>query len=145
MVTQGALGSYLIFMIKVLATSEPADFKLKTHHTSGQTVYAQSGRESTSPHYLFLIPVSLIPPQLCLSLCDWVLRSQNTRSVDCIVKQGNEATPSTRSCISKRRFRAQPRGGNVCHGRALSGAWDGLRGQEFMALDAVGSLQSCKV
>ena len=45
----------------------------------------------------------------------------------------------------KTAFPCQAEGGNVRHGRALSGAWDGLRGQEFMAQGAVGSLPSCKV
>ena len=60
--------------------------------------------------------------------------------------QGNEATPlSPHKLHLKTAFPCRAEGGNVRHGRALSGAWDGLRGQEFMALDAVGSLQSCKV
>ena len=35
--------------------------------------------------------------------------------------------------------------GNGRRGRALSGAWGGLKGSGIMALGAVGSLQSCKV
>ena len=90
--------------------------------------HAQSSRRIHQIFNLFSFPVSLVPPRLYLSLRSWVLGRQNANLVDCIVSKETRLPRSLYKSHLKTAFLCRAEGGNGRRGRALSGAWGGLRG-----------------